>query len=157
MKKILVMFLLVLSSFAWIGCLDEEKKDDPVAYISFSNVTTDYTISYGIRFGEAEWNGSLAPDANTWDEWGTQGVEIEPGSYSVEMKDASGNWTVVSTGTLTAEKDHVYDVVISGTNPSYSFSLYDWGTVGKSAPQELTIKELKISEIPTNSVKYIEK
>ncbi len=159
MKKVLVVFLLVIAAVSWIGCFaeKEEKEDEKeVAYINFSN-ESDANITYGIRFGSAEWDISLAADSNTWSVWGEDGKKVEAGSYYVETKGADGVWSNASTDTITIEKDHYYDVVLLGTLAGgLSWGLYDWDAeayVKKSAGDDSETKDKKQMLIFVQTVK----
>ena len=86
--------------------------------VRFQTSFTDGTyLSYGIRLGNAVYNGSLYP-GNV-----TSYKSTEGGTYSVQLKGADGLWYTDSLGSFYVAGGHSYTVVICGILSSYWYNL----------------------------------
>ena len=121
MKKIfkfLLVGIVVVFIFVNLGCkLDEEEKK---AEVRFQN-SSDLTLFYGIKYGDAVYNGEVAPG------FISGYYETKPGNYSLQTKDINGNWLTVSDESLSVEGGHKYTIVGIGTA-----GVYFWGIIQDS-------------------------
>ncbi|MBW8003526.1 MAG: hypothetical protein FVQ80_16180 [Planctomycetes bacterium] len=81
MKKIfryLLVGIAIVFIFVNLGCPLEGNK----AHVRFQN-STDYTLFYGVKYGDAVYNGEVPPG------FISAYYETEPGTYSLQAKDAS--------------------------------------------------------------------
>ncbi len=120
MKKIfkfLLVGIVIVFIFVNLGCkLDEENK----AEVRFQN-GTDVTLLYGVKYGDAVYNGEVAPG------FISGYYETAPGTYSLQAKDINGNWLTISDGSLSVEGGHKYTIVGTGT-----LGVYFWNVVQDS-------------------------
>ena len=119
MKKIfryLLVGIAIVFIFVNLGCPLEGNK----AHVRFQNLT-DVTLLYGIKYGDAVYNGQVPPG------FVSAYYETEPGTYSLQAKDASGNWLTISTGSLSVRGDHEYTIVGEG-----ALGYYIWRVVQDS-------------------------
>ena len=77
--------------------------------VRFFNSST-YNITYGVRFGDASYDGALLEGELT------SYYATEPGTYdSIYLKNGDGDWIVVETGSWLIENGSSYTVIYAGT------------------------------------------
>lgn len=86
------------------------------AEVRFQNLT-DFTLFYGVKYGEAEYIGTVPPG------FISQYYRTSPGTYSLQARDAGGNWLTISTGSLTVEGGHKYTIVGIGSGGVYFWNI----------------------------------
>lgn len=105
----LVVSFLMLSL---IGCSLEGTTVD----VRFQN-NTDFILYYGVKFGDAEYLGEVAPG------FISGYYTIEAGTYSLQAMNSSGSWVTISTGSMTVLPGNGYTIVGTGTGGTYYWTL----------------------------------
>jgi len=114
MKKLIVVLLLLILGFA--GCETVEEEKDDSASVRFQNSMSDGTsILYGIRISDAEYEGELSSGSVT------DSYKVKVGDYSLQMKNADGDWITTSSTLAVIPDAGDYTIVISGTYSLSSF------------------------------------
>ena len=86
------------------------------ASVRFQNYT-DFDLYYGVKFGDAEYIGYVASG------FSTGYLDTEAGTYSLQARDASGNWITISSGSMSVDAGHSYTITGTGTGGSYYWIL----------------------------------
>jgi len=87
---------------------------------SFRNDTHDVVVLYGMKFGDAEYIGHLTPGTVT------RYYNFTPEDHPVEMRDSSGSWVVVSSGSYSVSAGNKHAATLFGSHNSYlSVSVYE--------------------------------
>ena len=110
MKKLLLLFvaMAVLAS-----C---QQPASPTCHVRFENLT-DYTLFYGVKFGDAQYIGSVPPG------FLSNYYVTTPGTYSLQAANSSGQWLTISNGALTVSDGHYYTIVGTGTSGTYYWNV----------------------------------
>lgn len=115
MKKLSIIFLMAIC-FLLAGCDASEH----TANVRFQNVMSDqFSFSYGLKFGEAVYEGPLAYGVTT------KYYETSSGSHSLEAKSLYGSWLTLSSATFMVEGDKNYTLSILGTAETAYFQLVE--------------------------------
>ena len=113
MKKLSIILLMAFC-FILTGC---EPKDQP-AKVRFQNVMSDqFSFSYGLKFGEAIYEGPLAYGVTT------AYYETSAGNHSLEAKSNYGNWITLSSASFMVQGGKNYTLSILGTTEVPYFQL----------------------------------
>ena len=86
------------------------------AEVRFQN-STDFTLFYGVKYGEAQYIGTVPPG------FISQYYATSPGTYSLQARDVAGNWVTISTGSMSVEGGHKYTIVGTGTGGVYFWNI----------------------------------
>jgi hypothetical protein len=106
--KILILFVLVIIIFTGCSLLSYSTQ------VRFQNSMSDFNFFYGLKFGDAEYIGSLSMgEVTTY-------LSTAPGDYTVQAKSNAGEWITISSGSLTAEIGHKYTIALLGS-AAYSY------------------------------------
>ncbi|MFW5862832.1 MAG: hypothetical protein ACOCWZ_11345 [Spirochaetota bacterium] len=117
MKRLPVILAVLMLAFS-MACYDgDDDSDGKKAAVRFQNASDDIVINYGIKLGGAAYVGSLSVGQYTGY------YNTSPGSYSVQLRDGSGNWITDSMGSFVVEDGHDYTVVLDGNINSYMYYL----------------------------------
>lgn len=110
MKKVLVVMLAVFSLVTILSCSNPTSAAAP-AYVRIENLLSNggapFTFDYGVRFGQAEYIGSL-PCGYT-----TSYYECDLGSYTFQALANTGSWLTLTTPYNLTGSGH-WTLVISG-------------------------------------------
>jgi len=121
MKKIL---FVAAAMVLLLGGCQNPTTGSAKAQVRFSNRTMDAQFPYGLKLGDAAYNGGLIPgDVTSY-------FETTPGTYSLSVKTSTGAWANAATGTATLEASKKYTVVISG---SFTLETMVWSVGNESA------------------------
>lgn len=116
--RIIKVLMLVAFSTLLMSC--QQPIDKVSASIRFQNLTyisgEEFTIGYGIKYGNAVHEGPVGFAATT------PYYPITQGNYSIMMKTSSGSWLTVSAGSMPSPSSSgKYTIVITGD--------WDYGTI----------------------------
>ncbi len=113
MKKLSILLLMTIG-FILAGCEVRERN----ANVRFQNVMSDqFSFSYGLKFGEAVYEGQLAYGVTT------QYYETSSGNHTLEAKSVYGSWLTLSSATFMVEGGKNYTISILGTAQTAYFQL----------------------------------
>ena len=123
MRNYSLVLLIIVLGLLFIGCSNETPWEDPpdrTAGVRFQN-NSDFTLLYGIKFGNAEYRGVVAPG------FVSQYFTIVAGLNILEKLDENGNWINIATSfgayyllafmSVTAGYNHT--ILMTGTGGSY--------------------------------------
>jgi hypothetical protein len=105
MKKNRIVLLLALASILLASC----SFTPSTSQVKIKNSITDFQFLYGLRLGDAEFEGSLQPDQST------SYLAITPGSYYVEAKTSSAAWVEISSSKLDVSAGKTYTLTLTGS------------------------------------------
>lgn len=112
-RRIIVLVCAIFLSLLVSACSLLFPKE---AEVRFQNLS-DFTLFYGVRYGDAEYIGTVPPG------FISQCYTTSPGTYSLQARTDSGSWMTISTGSLTVEADHKYTIVGTGSGGVYFWNI----------------------------------
>ena len=107
MKNKIYIGVLLLFMIIFTSCTNQNLASSK-ANVRFSNLSSDCVVIYGMKFGDAEYIGTLSPNMTT------DYFETTPGEYSLFIRTSAGTWVQGFYGTATVKRSKKYSVIISG-------------------------------------------